>query len=74
MSKAATPHRWFQAWRVAAPPPQGDPADMGTAFGLDLSLLDTAAEADAPAARSVAVSAPRPGWMHRFAARRKPAA
>jgi hypothetical protein len=74
MSKAAPPHRWFQAWRAAEPPVQGDPADMGTAFGLDLSLLEAAAEAGAPAQRGAAVAAPRRGWMHRLAARRKPAA
>jgi hypothetical protein len=69
MSKAATPQRWFSGWRAPAAPPDSDPADFGTAFGLDLSLNETPAEpARAPKA------APRPGWMRRLAARTKPAA
>jgi hypothetical protein len=36
---AKPPRRWFWAWRSAAAGPVGtDPADLGTAFGLDLSL------------------------------------
>ncbi len=38
MNKSGAPPRWFDAWR---PEPQDEPdfADLGTAFGLDLSLM-----------------------------------
>jgi hypothetical protein len=70
MSKADTPQRWFHGWRASAPPPLDlDAADLGTAFGLDLSLNELHHEAPRPPA------APRqPGWMSRLAARRKSAA
>jgi hypothetical protein len=59
--------RWFAAWRarpVVAPAP--DPADCGTAFGLDLSILaDSAASRATPAAPQ--------GWRARWAARRRSA-
>lgn len=66
MKKAAVPtKRWFAAWRarpVAAP--ELDPADCGTAFGLDLSFPP-----DEPPARAAA-PAPR-GWRERWAQRRR---
>jgi hypothetical protein len=69
MSKAATPQRWFSGWRAPAAPPDSDPADFGTAFGLDLSLHEQPLEPPrAPKA------APRRGWMQRLAGRAKPAA
>jgi hypothetical protein len=46
-----------------------DPADLGTAFGLDLSLNEIAHEP--PATVGPALS--RPGWVGRLILRRKPA-
>ncbi len=69
MNKPAHPHRWFSAWRASArPAADEDPADYGTAFGLELSLPDPHAEAPTPAV----VRRP-PGWVQRLTARRKPA-
>jgi len=68
MKKAErSPTRWFAAWRtrerVAAPP---DPADCGTAFGLDLSIPDDLAP--------TRPTAPVPqGWRARWARRRSAA-
>ena len=69
MNKAAPSHRWFAGWRAAQRPAQDDPADLGTAFGLDLSLRELVHEPlpPEPVAR-------RPGWVARLAARRKPSA
>jgi hypothetical protein len=69
MNKVAPPHRWFAAWRGAARPPQVDPADLGTAFGLDLSLNELIHEPVAPAPAEQ-----KAGWVHRLAGRRKPSA
>ncbi|MBC7939671.1 MAG: hypothetical protein H7Z19_07895 [Chitinophagaceae bacterium] len=72
MKKASPPPRWFSTWR-ATRALQHDPADLGTAFGLDLSLRlygnndDTPACDPRPAKRS-------PGWVQRWADRRKPGA
>jgi hypothetical protein len=66
MDKALTSRRWFGSWRSVERPAQDDPADLGTAFGLDLSLSELPHE-PLPAAR-------RPGWVQRLAERRKPGA
>ena len=68
MSKAAPPQRWFSGWRAAPRPVQADPADLGTAFGLDMSMMDSLNE---PAALPVPR---RPGWAQRLGLQRKPAA
>jgi hypothetical protein len=70
MSKAATSHRWFQGRRANPQPVDTDPADLGTAFGLDLSLNEI--EHERPAA--VAPAWRQSGWMGRLTFRRKPAA
>lgn len=70
MSKALTPQRWFHNWRASAPPPDTDPADLGTAFGLDMSLSQI--EHDAPAL--AAPKSRQPNWVSRLAARRRSAA
>ncbi len=70
MSKSATTHRWFSGWRAVKRPQASDPADMGTAFGLELSLMEQPAEAEAaelPRARTV-------GWVSWIAMRHKAAA
>lgn len=75
MSKAETPHRWFPVWRATPPAADLDPADYGTAFGLDMSLsaIDHEAPVSEPSAPSPLVGR-RPGWVRRLAARRKPLA
>lgn len=68
MTKAAHSPRWFSAWRPAARPAQDDPADLGTAFGLDMSLIEGAAEPAPP-------PEPRPrGWAERLGWGRRDAA
>ena len=67
MNKAAPSPRWFSGWRAAERPAQDDPADLGTAFGLDLSLNELIHEPQpAPAQR-------RRSWVQRLAGRHKPA-
>lgn len=66
MNRTDPSPRWYAPWRVVEPAPvQDDPADMGTAFGLDLSM--------APAAESPAETpaADEPGWMQRLARRKR---
>ena len=73
MAKAQSPARWYAPWRQpAATCPSIDPADLGTAFGLDLSMTppDEGPQAPSPTARAVPAS--RPGWVLRLAARRRP--
>ena len=66
-SNAAKPPRWFHSWRSAPrPAPDSDPADLGTAFGLDLSMSEGA---PLPPASGEA----RPGWVQRLAERRRSA-
>ena len=66
-SNAAKPQRWFHSWRATPrPAPDTDPADLGTAFGLDLSLSEAAQLPAAAAER-------RPGWVQRLAERRRSA-
>ena len=69
MSNDATPHRWFSGWRTREAPIFDDPADMGTAFGLDLSMNEIAHE---PAA-AAATDEQQPGWVQRLTGRTKPA-
>lgn len=68
MSKAETPQRWFEHWRSSNRPADLDAADLGTAFGLDLSLNELPHEPHHPTA-----AARPPGWLSRLAARRKSA-
>jgi hypothetical protein len=68
-TKAATSNRWFSSWRLAARAPEYDPADLGTAFGLDMSLDPDWGETQPPAAP---VTRPR-SWMRRLTARRSQA-
>jgi hypothetical protein len=63
MFKTATPTRWFSAWRPASRVVQDDPADLGTAFGLDMSMMDDASlPSPAPAERRASGWAQRLGW------------
>jgi hypothetical protein len=69
MNKAVPSTRWFSGWRARERPEEDDPADLGTAFGLDLSLRELIHEPPPPAP-----SERRAGWMQRLAGRGKPAA
>lgn len=69
MTKAATPNRWFPGWRAPEAAAEVDAADLGTAFGLDLSLTELRHEPP-PTVRA----ARQPGWVQRLASRRKPLA
>lgn len=69
MNKAAPSPRWFSGWRAAERPVQDDPADLGTAFGLDLSLNELVHEPALPTPSLI-----RRGWVRRLARLRKPAA
>jgi hypothetical protein len=68
MSKAETTSRWYAPWRQASSHEQDDAADMGTAFGLDLSVASEFQQTlDAPLASA---SAPRrEGWIKRLTQR-----
>ncbi|MDO9092258.1 MAG: hypothetical protein Q7U99_06465 [Rubrivivax sp.] len=66
MDKATASPRWFSGWRTPVAPAQADPADLGTAYGLDMSLHELQA---APAPASTV--ARQPGWMQRLTAGRK---
>jgi hypothetical protein len=68
MNKAEAPPRWYAPWRSAAVL-HDDPADLGTAFGLDLSLADSE-DADG----TTAAGPRRAGWMQRWKARRQTSA
>jgi hypothetical protein len=60
-TKAVNPQRWFSAWRsTARAAPADDPADVGTAFGLELSMSNAPAE---PVTS-------RPSWVRRLKLRR----
>jgi hypothetical protein len=66
MGKAEITSHWFARWRERAPVEQDDPADMGTAFGLEMTLIPLA-----PEAHSSATAAAKPGWMQRLAEHRR---
>lgn len=68
MTKDVTSQGWLKGWRSSEPQHQPDPADLGTAFGLELSMSN--AEAEFLAAKRS--SGRKPGWVYRLAARRKP--
>lgn len=68
MNKPATPPRWYQPWRQAEGRVQDDPADLGTCFGLELTL-----SAEPAPTKTAAAPARREGWMQRFTSRRRAA-
>lgn len=65
--KAVNSQHWLQAWRkLSGAAAQDDPAEMGTAFGLDQSLTEAPpAPAAAPERRS--------GWVRRASPGRRAA-
>ena len=49
MNKIQPWQRWFSGRRATAErPPQDDPADLGTAYGLELSLEQAMLSSDLP--------------------------
>jgi len=70
MSHAAPPPRWYAPWRAAAGNPAADDAaDLGTAFGLDMSI-DTFLPEE-PVRHARPMPAARAGWVARLSLRRK---
>lgn len=63
MNDAVSTLRWLTPWRQVERPVADDPADLGTAFGLDLSMIpqDEAPADERPAAGS---------WIDRLTFRR----
>jgi hypothetical protein len=69
MNKVPTPTPWYQPWLAGRRVNDADAADLGTAFGLDMSVehwQDGAAETPVAALSE-------PGWLARWATRRKQA-
>jgi hypothetical protein len=50
MKKAESPARWYHAWQPQRTEVDDDAADMGTAFGLDMSIPDDVATTSSPSA------------------------
>lgn len=71
MARPNTPPPWYAPWRSAAEPVESeDPADLGTAYGLDLSV-DPLPRPPGDAA----ATPPEDGrWVQRPGVRRKPPA
>lgn len=70
MHKSDGANHWFSGWRIVARPAALDPADVGTAFGMELSL-----SAEAPAIAPPAPAAKSPnGWVRRMRHPRRGAA
>lgn len=69
MKKAESPARWYQPWQSQRAKDDDDAADMGTAFGLDMSISDEAADA----AALTAAATRDQGFMARWNNRRKTA-
>lgn len=67
MPKAAPTSPWYAPWRNSAAE-HDDAADLGTAFGLDMSMPDPDdIDAQAPARKDS-----EPGWVQRWTTRRHP--
>jgi len=65
MNKATPPPPWYTPWRAKAKDAD-DPADLGTCFGLDMSLDDEPRADDAGGSAKV-------GWVQRWTLRRNSA-
>jgi hypothetical protein len=70
MKKAASPARWYHAWQPRRGEVDDDAADMGTAFGLDMSIPD---DLDQTATINAAAKQRDSGFMARWNNRRKTA-
>lgn len=60
---AAHPPRWYQPWRPAEGRVQ-DPADLGTCYGLEMTL-----SAEAAPTKTAAAPTRRLGWVQRLTAK-----
>lgn len=69
MDKSDAPRRWFGLWRAAERSLEDDPADLGTAFGLDLSLSELDGGDEPPPQASEG----KAGWIQRMTLGRRPA-
>ncbi len=67
MNKLANPPRWYQPWRQSEARVQ-DPADLGTCFGLEMTLA-----AEPAPTKPAAAPARRVGWMQRLTSKRRAA-
>lgn len=67
MNKADAPHRWYHPWRAASSAREVDAADLGTAFGLEVSLEEMSALESASAPSPLR----KPSWIPRWATRGK---
>jgi hypothetical protein len=68
MNKRAAAKAWYLPWRAQDARRPDDPAELGTAFGLDMTLQAEAAEREA-----AALPVRRPGWLQRLSIRRRSA-
>jgi hypothetical protein len=68
MDKPPPAQRWYQRRRKDPGHVPEDAADLGTAFGLDLSLGDQPPTAAAP---TVQDGAAKPGWAQRVMRRQR---
>ncbi len=74
MTRSNSPAPWYAPWRSEAEPvASDDPADLGTAYGLDLSLDPLARPSDDAAAATPAAPATDARWVQRPGTRRRPA-
>lgn len=70
MTRPTVPPPWYAPWRSAAEPVASeDPADLGTAYGLDLSIDPLPRPRDGAEAAS-----DDDRWVQRPGARRRPPA
>lgn len=60
MSNAVNSHRWFPGLRTAKPASHTEPADLGTAFGLEVCFDELPPQQRSRGAK------PRPGWLRRL--------
>lgn len=67
MNKRAAAKPWYLPWRPQEARRVDDPAELGTAFGLDMTLQAEQTERAAAAA----VPPRRPGWLQRLSTRRR---
>ena len=67
MDKTAGSNHWFSGWRLSDRATALDPADVGTAFGLDLSMAPEPVSEVPPARPARAPS----GWARRMRSLRR---
>jgi hypothetical protein len=73
MKKAESPARWYHAWQPRHTEIDDDAADMGTAFGLDMSIPDDTAETPSGHTATRHERGRDAGFMARWNNRRKTA-